>query len=167
MVVTQRRRNATVITLLPNCSASWTETRLFILLLSGTTLAVGILWAVAGAWMVLPFSGIEAGLASYFIYRVCQRSYRRQVVTCCGDIILVETGARFPQRRWRFSKADSRLAVSEPEHPLDVAELCIFDRQNRVELGYFLNEADKQQALSELRREGLHIRGYDKTTETM
>lgn len=167
MVVTQRRRNATVITLLPNRSASWTETRLFIFLLSGTTLAVGVLWAVAGAWMVLPFSGIEAGLASYFIYRVCQRSYRRQVVTCCGDVIVVETGARFPQRRWQFSKPDTRLAVSEPRHSMDVAELCIFDRQKRVELGYFLNASDKHQALCELRQEGLHIRTYDKSTEPM
>ena len=167
MVLTHKQAGSTIITLLPNRSASWAQTRLFMLLLAGTTLAVGLLWAIAGAWMVLPFSGIEATLACYIIYRVCQRTYQRQVVTCRDDSIVVENGARFPQRRWQFSRANSKLVVTEPHNPMDIAELSIFDQSNRVELGTFLNQTDKQEALDELRRAGLQVRVYDKSTTTI
>lgn len=42
----------------------------------------GVFWAFVGTWAVLPFSGLEAGLVAWLMYRVCQATYQRQVITC-------------------------------------------------------------------------------------
>ena len=53
MVISNQNEAGTVITLLPNQSADWAQTRLFVLLICGTTLAIGLFWTFAGAWAVL------------------------------------------------------------------------------------------------------------------
>ncbi len=165
MVVTARQNNNTIITLLPNRSASWAETRLFLFLLCGTTLAIGVFWAFVGAWVILPFAGLEAGLAAYFIYRVCQATYQRQVVICSAETILVQCGCRCPNQSWQLQRDQTRLSLAEPENPLDAAELSIYDHHHHIVLGYFLNQQDKQQALAEFKRLGLLVRRYQTASE--
>lgn len=157
MVIAEESSRGTVVTLLPNRSMSWQETRLFLFLICGTTLAIGVFWALKGLWAILPFSGLEAGLLAWLMYRVSQNTYRRQVVTLAGDHVLVETGLRFSRRSWRLSRPDARLTVSEAPHPLAPAVLVISDREQRIELGEFLNKEDKVLALHTLRRAGLPV----------
>lgn len=160
MVTSSKEHNRTVITLLPNRSASWAQTRLFLFLICGTTLAVGLLWAFAGAWAVLPFSGLEAALVAWLMYSVCRRTYQRQVITLGTDKVIVQFGERFPRRSWELLRADTHLTVTQPRHHLDPLTLQIFDRQHSIELGDFLNKEDKDKALSMLRSAGLFVKGF-------
>ena len=145
-------------TLLPNRSASWAQTRLLLCIICGTTLAIGVLWAVSGAWMVLPFSGLEAALVAYVLYRVSYLTYQRQVITCSATQVLVQTGARFPRRSWSLERARTHLSVTDARHPLDPVGLRIVDGNHSIELGSFLNREDKAEAVRALRGAGLHIR---------
>ena len=158
MVVSNSDKGVTVISLIPNRSASWAETRLLLLMLCGTTLAIGVMWALSGAWLVLPFSGIEAILIAYVLYRVCYMTYQRQVVTCSSDRLLVQTGAHFPKRGWELERARAHLSVSDARHPLDPVRLRLVDGNHSIELGSFLNREDKAEALRVLKRAGLQIR---------
>lgn len=155
-----------VITLLPNRSASWAETRFFLYLVCGTTLAIGLFWAVIGAWAVLPFSGLEAGLLAWLMYRVSQATYQRQRITVDDNQVLIQFGRRFPRRTWRLERAAAHLAVIEPLHELDPPGLSIFDARHNIEVGRFLNRDDKEQALLELKRAGLFVRSHDRLART-
>lgn len=161
MVISTQTAQGTVITLLPNQSANWQQTRLFLLLICGTTLAVGVLWAVAGAWAVLPFSGLEAALVAWLLYRVCRATYQRQVITLHADNLRVQFGTHFPQRSWDFERSATRLAVTDPEHHLDGPRLQLYDSRHSIELGHFLNSEDRQAALAALKDAGLSARRYE------
>ena len=159
MVVQEASAAGTVITLLPNRSMSWEETRLFLILLCGTTLAIGVFWAFAGLWAILPFSGLEAALVAWLMYRVSRNTYRRQVVTLGKEHVVVQTGFQFPRRSWTLPRAEAHLIVTEPTHPLAPLTVVIGDREQRIELGEFLNKEDKALALALLREAGLRVQG--------
>ena len=161
MVLSSIQTNGTVITLLPNRSASWAETRVFVFVICGTTLAIGVLWAFIGAWVVLPFSGLEAALVAYVFYRVCQATYQRQVITCSDEQVLVQFGANFPKRSWVLERSTTHLAVTAAAHHLEGPRLNIFDANHSIELGHFLNKDDKEAALLEFKKAGLHVRGFN------
>jgi uncharacterized membrane protein len=155
-----------VITLLPNRSATWRETQLFLYLFCGTTLAIGVFWAVVGVWAVLPFSGLEAGLLAWLMYRVSHATYQRQRISVNADQVLIQFGRRFPRRTWRLKREGTHLAVIEPLHELDPPGLSIFDSRHNVEVGRFLNRDDKEKALLELKRAGLYVRSHDRLART-
>ncbi len=161
MVLNSTSPSGTIITLLPNRSATWAETRVFLLVICGTTLTIGVFWAFIGAWVVLPFSGIEAGLVAFVFYRVCQATYQRQVITCSADEVLVQFGSHFPKRTWVLERARTQLAVTAPAHHLEGPRLNIFDSNHSIELGHFLNKQDKEAALLVFKKAGLHVRGFN------
>ena len=161
MVLSSTRTNSTVITLLPNRSASWAETRVFLYVVCGTTLAIGMLWTVSGAWVVLPYSGLEAALVAYVFYRVCHATYQRQVITCSPEQILVQFGTHFPQRSWVLERSRIGLMVTAAAHHLEAPRLTIFDDNHSIELGHFLNMADKEIALLEFKKAGLQVRSFN------
>lgn len=167
MVHSETHAGGTTITLHPNRSASWTEIRLFLLLICGTTLAVGAFWALIGLWAVLPFSGIEAALVFYFLYRVSHASYQQQQITVAADHVLIQFGNYFPKRSWRLDKQHAYLALLEPEHGNDLPGLSIFDYQQRIQLGTFLSRDDKTLALEALKRAGLFVRSHDKVADSL
>jgi uncharacterized membrane protein len=158
MVLHDFNNGVTVVTLLPNRSASWAQTRVLLLLLCGTTLAIGVFWAFVGAWLVLPFSGLEAALIAYVLYRVSYLTYQRQVITCSADQVLVQAGGRFPKRSWALERARTHLSVTDARHPLDPVGLRLVDGNHSIEVGGFLNREDKAEALRALKGAGLHVR---------
>lgn len=166
MVHSFRHADSTVITLQPNRSATWEETRLFLVLICGTTLAVGLFWAFVGLWAVLPFSGLEAALVAFVMYRVCQSTYQRQVITCSPDAVLVQFGTHFPRRSWTLQRDRTHLAVTTARHPLDAPGLRIYDPGHNIELGGFLNKDDKELALQALKNAGLYVRSHGNTGHT-
>lgn len=158
MVHYQQSPQLTVITLLPNRSASWAETRLFLVIICGFMLTIGVFWTIAGAWMILPFSILEAGLVSFLFYRVCLSTYQRQIITISKDTVLVQFGMRFPKRSWHLHRNTSFLIITEPRHPLAPLSINICDGLQNVELGAFLNKDDKTSSLEHLKTAGLQIR---------
>jgi uncharacterized membrane protein len=161
MVLSSTQTSDTVITLLPNRSASWAQTRLCLLVICGIMLAIGLLWTSIGAWVVLPFSGLEAALVAYVLYRVCHATYQRQVITFSPERVLVQFGANFPKRSWVLERSNTHLAVTAAAHHLDGPRLNIFDANHSIELGHFLNKNDKEAAMHEFRKAGLHVRGFN------
>ena len=80
MITTQIKDGKTIISLEPNRSATWLQTRNMILALTGFMLLIGVGWLIAGVWMILPFVFLDICVFSYFFYRVCRETYRRQLI---------------------------------------------------------------------------------------
>jgi len=163
MVFSETHRDRSrVIVLQPNRSSSWAQTRLFLFTFAGLTLAIGVFWAVMGVWAVLPFSGLEAGLLTWLMYRVSQSTYERQRIVVSDSQVLIQVGAAFPRRTWRLQREQAPLAVVEGEHPLDAPGPSIFDTRDNIEVGRFLNREDKEKALAALKQAGLFVRSHDR-----
>ncbi len=166
MVLYTQLPRETIITLLPNRSSSWAETRLFIFIICGMMLLIGTFWAFVGAWMILPFSGIEAALVAYFLYRVCLGTYQKQVITFKDNAVLIESGKHFPKHRWQLARERSYLSLTEPRNPHSPVGIKISDSITSLELGDFLNKTDKQDALAKLKTTGLTIREYHRADDS-
>ena len=69
MVTIKQTPLFTVIKLSPNQSASWRETKIVITIMVLLVMSIAIGWTMAGAWIILPFAGLEVGLFAYFMYR--------------------------------------------------------------------------------------------------
>ena len=131
-----------------------------------TTLIIGVFWTFIGAWLVLPFSGLEAALVAYLMYRVCQGTYQRQVITCSASQVMVQFGSQFPRRSWILPRHGAHLAISEARHPLDPRILKLVDGSHNIELGSFLNRDDKEKALQLFKAAGLYTRHINPQAST-
>lgn len=160
MVKTSQRGDRHVISLFPNRSASWQETWRLTLCIVSTCLLVGVACTIQGAWMILPFSILQAILVAWVMYRVSCHTHQRQVISFGQDDVIIEQGLRFPQRRWVLKRSAAHLSITEPRHPLDGIRIQVFDPRHSVEVGAFLNADDRRLALASLRDAGLNIRGH-------
>lgn len=73
----------TIITLSPNQSASWKETKTMITCMVILVMVIALGWTLSGAWIILPFAGLEVGLFAYFMYRVCKQGFAQQIGGIC------------------------------------------------------------------------------------
>jgi uncharacterized membrane protein len=161
MVISHTNADATIITLLPNRSATWAQTKRFVFVICAAMLIVGTFWTLNGIWLALPFSAIAAALVAFLMYRVCQGTYQRQVITCTPRQILVQFGVYFPKRSWTLERDNTHLAITDAAHPLTPRKLQLVDNSHNIELGDFLNQDDKEAALHALTQAGLYVRRFN------
>lgn len=137
----------------PNQSATW-ELNLRIIIALGTwSMLIAISFSLYGAWLILPFAGLEILALFIALYYVCRKLGLRQVIRVDAQTITIEKGFYYPVVRWHFAREHARLAVQAQAHPWDAIGLRIFSVRGDevVELGEFLNREESQQLLDILR----------------
>lgn len=157
MVTCQYRGSETLITLEPNRSATRRQTLLFLMLVSAVTFSVALFWAYFGAWLVLPFAGLEIAVLTWVMLRVLRTTYRMQVIRVQQDAVEVEEGEFFPQRRWRFLRPQAYVNVRAAQTPVDAIGLHLDDGSQSMEVGGFLNQDDRLKARDALQGSGLML----------
>lgn len=135
----------------PNLSANWRTTKWFILIVTVFTLMIGIGFAAAGLWMILPFAGIEVAVVVSVMYHVARQCYRQEVIHLKGDRVIVERGRRAPKQVWESEVFWTRLIVSNSLHTWHPDKLILRSRDRELEIGGFLNEQDKKKLVAEMR----------------
>lgn len=143
--------------LTPNHSLSWRgNVRIWLCLLAiSAVIAVGM--SLAGAWVIIPFAGLElAALATgfYLTSRACQR---REVLTIDDTDIHLEKGRARKLAEWTIPKHYARLRLHAPRHPFTPPKLELIHRENNVPLGSFLNIEDTDTLIQLLESRGLVI----------
>ncbi len=155
MIVTQSNQSDTKITLSSNRSASMRQTKVVIVAVSLFVLMIGIGWSLVGGYLVLPFAGLDVGLFAYFMYKVCNQTYEKQVITIGDQHVLIESGKHCVERTFKLDRPEAFILVAEPEKPTEPIGLSLSDSKSHFELGAFLNHADKAQARIILKEAGL------------
>ena len=143
MVIDELQHGLGRILLIPNQSATWQTNKWLIAALGTFTLFVATVWTLIGAWMVLPFAGLEVGLLAFFLHKVSRSTYRREVLHVEAEQLRIESGIEFPSRRWQFSRDRSHIRVVSPPHELSGHNIFLCGAEARIELGAFLNPEDK------------------------
>ncbi|WP_317928878.1 DUF2244 domain-containing protein [Halioxenophilus sp. WMMB6] len=166
MVITARQADVTVITLIPNRSANGRQLKLFFLPLAAISLLIATFWTFMGAWVVLPFAGLEVGLLAFILHRVWLFNQRQQQITLKRDTIAIDDDEPAFASNCLLQRSETRLSIANSP-AAEVDEVCLFDTAHRVELGGFLNNSDKQLVVTELKGEGLPVFLYVRADSSM
>ena len=117
-------------------------------LLMGT---VGGFSAAAGAWLVLPFSGLEWMLLAYCLHLSLRQSQEREVITITNDLVRVEKGRDKPVQTYQFQRAWVMLDWMQSPIRGRPSRLTLRLHGKEVEIGRFLVESERQVLARELK----------------
>jgi len=137
----------------PNQSATWNANMLLLLALSVPVLGIAVIFALLGAWLILPFAGLELLALGAALYHVAWKLQYRQVITVSADSVWIDKGHYAPRQRWCISRQGAGLTITAKQHPWDGPELCVHDRNESVTLGEFLNREDSLKLIALLQQE--------------
>lgn len=155
MVTTEYSPHKTTIILKPNRSASWLEVKWFIAVIGFFVISIALIWSMFGAWVILPFAGLEVGLLGLLMYRVSLNCHAKQVITIATQEIIVECGIKRPTFSWQFAKKDTHLNIIEAETSFDRPKMILSDEKVSLKLGDFLNQNDCNLARNSFKKAGL------------
>lgn len=146
------------IILRPNRSADWRQNQLLwgFLFIHSSLIAVG--FAIAGAWMILPFMGLEVMLLGAALWYVNWKCSHQQVITLDEDTLAIDKGILLPRRRWRFAAGDTSVSVLDAPYPNDPPRVTLCSAGQQVDIGEFLGHEELAELLSRLRACGLRVR---------
>ena len=151
MVSLRETQECWVLTLSPNRSANWAQTKRLISAMALIVMSIALAWTFVGAWLVLPFAGIEVGLLWFISYRVSLFTYQQQVITISKTDIKLQAGIYRPRKSWLFKRHQTYLGLIEADSKYDCIQLRFVDDTRHVTFGEFLNQSDRMLALAHLK----------------
>jgi uncharacterized membrane protein len=138
------------LTLKRNCSISPQALARLMIFLGTVSLGIGAAFALLGAWMVLPFAGLEvAGLAAAFLVHARHAAdYER--IRADAEKVVVEVHDGEAVRVCELERRWLRIDEHRSGSGLHVA---LAARGTEVEIGRHLDAARRQELATALRRE--------------
>ncbi|MEJ2360222.1 MAG: DUF2244 domain-containing protein [Gammaproteobacteria bacterium] len=140
------------IVLSPNRSVRWSDNVLFLYIVCGLAVLIGISFSMLGMWLVLPFTGLEVIALIAVVYYVAHKCRRIEVIRVEDGCVQVEQGVTQPQTSWRSDLFWTRLIVMPRERPWHPLHIYLRGRHDQIEIGTFLNEDDKQILIKQIRQ---------------
>jgi uncharacterized membrane protein len=157
MVVTQTKPNGTTITLSPNRSATWQQTKIVIFVMAFIMLVIALAWTFVGAWIILPFAGLEFGLFALLMYKVSKFTYSRQVINIDNQQVTIAWGLKQLEQTHQIQREDLYVYYWEADEGWHLPRISLSQNRSNVEIGKFLNLEDRQQLKKELELAGLIV----------
>ncbi|CAI8199197.1 MAG: Uncharacterised protein [Glaciecola sp. HTCC2999] len=147
----------TIITLSPNQSASWKETKTMITCMVILVMVIALGWTLSGAWIILPFAGLEVGLFAYFMYRVCKQGFAQQIITISDNLVLIESGIQRREVARTYNRNQLSFEVTETERDWHLPDIVVCLDNYRLSIGEFLNQDDRMLLKDALKNAGLPL----------
>lgn len=144
------RSTQTVFTIEPNRNLNWQQSKWLIFFLAGCVALVSLYFASLGAWLVLPFSGLEILIIGCTIYSQSCCAHRRQVVRVDHSLIEIED-LRKPHSSKTFPKAWSKVVQTHDRTGWYPSRLLIGSHGEYVEIGNNLIEDERELLADQLR----------------
>jgi uncharacterized membrane protein len=139
-------------TIRPNCAMSWRRTKYLMLFFALCFALVGGYFAALGAWLVLPFAGLELAVLAGGLYFSALAGHTREVVEICGDDLRVLRGARRLREVARFSRHWSRAALIRDPRGWHPSRLFLRCHGRSVEISTRLVEAEREELAAALQQ---------------
>jgi uncharacterized membrane protein len=112
---------------------------------------ISIAFALKGAWLVLPFAGLEMLVLGVALYLVARRGCCWQSVAIQGDSIDVVDHKMNSDRQHSFQRAWARVELRPAAIQGYPSRLLICSHGQCMEIGGYLTENEKHQLAQELR----------------
>ena len=138
------------IILAPNRSSSWPNILRFIFVSATLTLLIGVVFAFLGAWLILPFAGLEIVLIAALCRWMYHHHTDKEVVLLQGDKLAVIQRHAGHERRHEFQRYWTRVRLEPSEHVWYPSRLLIGSHGHYVELGANITESARKKLAQDL-----------------
>lgn len=144
--------------LMPDRSLNWEQNKRFIWI-SGMvcgTIAVAFTLTL-GAWVILPFAGLEILLLASALYYVSWKLSYRHILTIRNNNLILEKGVYRPRGRWEWPLKECFLSYQSPKHDWEAKQLYLHHESKdammtiKISLGEFLNPSDAETTIQVLK----------------
>ena len=133
----------------PNCSLSWRDTVRVFTVIAIVSVSIAVMFAWLGLWLVVPFTGLELMALGGVLYYCALRGQRLEVIQFDSDEGQVQHS---DGRRVTFQRYWARAHLLPPRHRHDNSRLLIGSHGRTVEVGACLNETERKELATRLRR---------------
>jgi len=136
----------------PDRSLSWQGNLRFLGLFSMILLSIACWFAWLGAWLVLPFAGLELIALGFALYLVSIRGLDKETISIKGDMLEICKG------RWKIESTTclqrhwAKVELEPAQHEWYPVRLMIRSHGKGTEIGSFLGVAEKEQLARKLKR---------------
>lgn len=145
----------------PNSSLTFRGNLWLIVSLVAASLGVSIAFALAGAWMILPFAGLEAALLAVLLIWVYLQCNRRELLqVTAASLVLEQRGGlhQKPLYQCRFDRSSLAVVVRESAGGNEPQTLSLVGPEGHIEIGSFLTEEERHALLRKLTSLGILTR---------
>lgn len=136
----------------PNNSLSWQSTKGVFAGISILALTIAMLFTMVGAWLVLPFVGIELLALGVCLYLSARNNANCEVVSIHADTVTIERGRGQPQQTFKFNRAWARVDLKTSPVRGYPSSLSLVSHGRGVEIGTCLCEEERRQLASDLKK---------------
>lgn len=157
MVQRLKHKGGTQLLLTPNHSLSWRGNVRVWLALCALSLTVAMGMASVGAWVVLPFVGLELAALAIAIYVTARACQRQEVLTITAEELHLEKGIYRKQAEWHLPRPYAWVRLNAPPNPFAPPRLFLVHRNVEISLASFLNLDDTEALVNILESNGLTI----------
>jgi uncharacterized membrane protein len=157
MVKLKHKHESVILTLQPNRSANWQQNKIIMMVMAAFVMIIAIVWSVAGAWLILPFAGFEVGLLAFLMYRVSYSTYQKQIIIIDKDTLTFAAGVYYQKSHFTFNKHKLIVRTTEPKTDYEQTLITLEDELQKVVVGEFLNQQERQTTLAHFRKAHLYV----------
>ncbi len=153
MVATEKNNfgATTRIVVRPNRSMTWREVQLAYAAMVAVGLSIAAGLSLAGAWLVLPFAGLELVAVGVGLYRCAQHCAEREVISIDEGTVAVERGRYRPEQRYELPRSWAQVGLQKGAVRGYPSRLLIRSHGKTVEVGSILAENERRLLARELR----------------
>lgn len=133
----------------PNCSLSPAARHFSLCFIASVSFGIAMVFAWLGAWLILPFAGLEVGLLAWAFRHLACHANDYEKITIRDDCLLVESRDADKVSRHEFSRHWAQVvSVSDSSGARQVA---LRSHGRQVEVGKCLTPDAREALMKELR----------------
>ena len=136
---------------MPNCSMSWQENKVFVASLAFISFSIAGFFALQGYWVILPFAGLEILMLTGILYWTGIQATHREVISIRDDIIHIEVGRKKSRQEYEFQRAWTKIELRPPALPSRHTRLVMRSKGKELEIGACLTEQERDELAASLR----------------
>ena len=136
----------------PNCSLPWRDVVRFYLGMLLVSFSIAIAFAMKGAWLILPFAGLEMLVLGIALYTVARRATNWQEISIHGDRISIIERDSGQEQAQSFQRAWAQVVHERAAINGYPSRLTIRSHGRSIEVGRCLNEDEKRYLAEQLNR---------------
>lgn len=123
----------------PNCSLPYAGRLLFFCVMFALSAVIAVSFALVGAWLVVPFSGLEVLALGWALYYVSCHVGDYECIVIAGDRVVVETRSHKTVRSVELERYWVQVVVL-PASARGKCRVWVRSRGKEVELGRFVDD---------------------------
>ena len=150
MVSVEEKSNSNyLITLSPNSSLTGIYRIIFLASISFICVGIATVFYFFGAYLILPFAGIEIAILLIAFYLSFKWSSRKELIYISQEVVKIEKGIHKAEYLWEEFRTFTSFQIAKDANKS--LRLSFRSKGDDIIVGDFLNEDDKNILINEIR----------------